>query len=193
MTNHEDSARNACAVSGLGRLLSWHEGTWKTGAVLWLFPPAFSLPLFAILSSEHDQSAEGKIICASIAAIGWLFVPFLLAGLKQELRVHERGFVHRKWGKERQVRQEDMAESYGHFVLEDCYRNSLGGRLRTLKVQLASGEELEIQEMTDHAELTHRINELARHAGARQGATAYAAAGSGRSAGSKHSAARGAR
>ena len=85
-------------------------------------------------------------------------------------RWHESHLVHRRWGSSRVVPYSQVVRVYSelksasrsqHASLVPRQGMTLWPTPRTMHVELASGEELELLEMSEHALLERRLEERA--------------------------------
>lgn len=154
-----------------------HPGTlMSTGGPFWILPLVFfSLPLLVVVR----QGLQAKLINLHLilAALGLASLAWVLGARLQVVELHEGHWVHRKWGRARTFPYGDVVRAYSELKSASrSYHASLVPRQgmtlwptpRTLHVELASGEELELVEMSDHALLDRRLNELAQGARAQR-------------------------
>jgi hypothetical protein len=92
--------------------------------------------------------------------------------------LYDDHFVHRKWGSQRIVRYADVTRVHSELKsASQSYHPSMVPRQgmtlwstpRTMHVELASGDEVELIEMTNHPLLERRLNDFASFA--REGAS----------------------
>jgi hypothetical protein len=155
-----------------------HTGTMmSTGGPFWIVPLVFlSLP---ILSLAKEGFHAGLLVLYSIlAGLGFLSLAWVMVAKFQAVELYDDHFVHRKWGSQRIVPYADVTRV--HSELKSASRSyhpsmvprqgmTLWSTPRTMHVELASGDEVELIEMTNHLLLERRLNDFASFA--REGAS----------------------
>jgi hypothetical protein len=158
------------AGSGPAGVVHRHTGTlMSTGGPFWLLPVVFFLlPVLTIAKQGLDPKLTGlyAILCglgvASLAWVAW--------ARSQVVELHEGHLVHRRWGSSRVVPYNQVVRAFSelksasrsqHASLVPRQGMTLWPTPRTLHVELASGDELTLVEMSEHALLERRLNDRA--------------------------------
>lgn len=181
-TRHVDELAGREPLRGRGSAapapLHRHTGTlMSTGGPYWVLPIIFlPLPVLSWLNEGFDP--KQVLLYSIIAGFGLLSLAWVLAAKLQAVELYEGHLVHRKWGMQRAVPYAEVQRAYSELrSASQSYDASfprqgmtLWTTPRTMHVELASGGEVELVEMTEHELLERRLNELAGGA-AGQGAS----------------------
>lgn len=147
-----------------------HGGTlMSTGGPFWILPVVFfSLPILTLAKQGFD--AGHLRLYSILGGLGLASLAWVVAAKVQAVELHEDHFVHRKWGFRRLVPYADVRRAYSelktasrsqHASLVPRQGMTLWPTPRTMHVELASGGEVELVEMTEHALLERRLNDFA--------------------------------
>jgi hypothetical protein len=164
--HHEPRERSSIAAGPLHR----HTGTMaSTGGPFWVLPLIFlSLPILSLAQAGFNAGPLG--LYAILAGIGLLSLAWVAAAKLQAVELYADHFVHRKWGLRRRVQYADVTRAYSELKsASQSYHSSMVPRQgmtlwstpRTMHVELASGGEVELVEMTEHPLLERRLNDFA--------------------------------
>lgn len=144
----------------------------STGGPFWILPLVFlALPLLTL--AQHGSDLEPIELYLVLVGLGVVSLIWVLVAKLQVVELHDEHFVHRKWWTSRIVPYDMVLRAYSELKSASrSYPASLVPRQgiapwstpRTLHVELASGEELELIEMSEHALLEQRLNQRARGA-----------------------------
>jgi hypothetical protein len=147
-----------------------HTGTlMSTGGPFWVLPVVFfSLPLLTLAKRGFDPKLTGlyAILCG-LGAASLLWVSWARS---QVVELHESHLVHRRWGSSRVVPYSQVVRVYSelksasrsqHASLVPHQGMTLWPTPRTMHVELVSGGELQLVEMSEHALLERRLDERA--------------------------------
>ena len=142
----------------------------STGGPFWLLPLVFlSLPMLTVAKEGLNPKLLG--LYSILGGLGVLSLVWVLAARFQTIELYEDHFVHRKWGFRRIVSYADVARAYSELKSASrSYHASMVPRQgmtlwptpRTMHVELASGDEVELVEMSDHPLLERRLNDFAQ-------------------------------
>jgi hypothetical protein len=148
----------------------------STGGPFWVLPLVFfSLPILSL--AQGGFNAGLFELYSILAGIGLLSSAWVIGAKVQSVELYEDHFLHRKWGLRRRVRYADVTRAYSELKsASQSYHASMVPRQgmtlwttpRTMHVELASGGEVELIEMTEHALLERRLNDFAELFGGRR-------------------------
>lgn len=173
-TRHVDELVGREPLRGRGSAtpvpLHRHTGTlMSTGGPFWVLPLIFlSLPVLSWVNEGFDP--KQMLLYAILAGLGLLSLTWVLAAKLQAVELYDGHFVHRKWGLQRAVPYAEVRRAYSELKSASQSHGAsmlprqgmtLWTTPRTLHVELASGGEVELVEMTEHGLLERRLNELA--------------------------------
>jgi hypothetical protein len=147
-----------------------HTGTMmSTGGPYWALPLVFlSLPLLSLAKYGFTAGLFG--LYSILAGLGFASLIWVAAAKLQAVELYDDHFVHRKWGLRRRVPYAEVKRAYSELKSASrSYHSSLVPRQgmtlwstpRTMHVELASGGEVELVEMTEHLLLERRLNDCA--------------------------------
>jgi hypothetical protein len=147
-----------------------HTGTMmSTGGPFWVLPAVFfSLPLLTIVNQGLNPKLTG--FYAILCGLGAVSLAWVSWARSQVVELHDSHLVHRRWGSCRVVPYNQVVRAYSelksasrsqHASLVPRQGMTLWPTPRTMHVELASGEELELVEMSDHTLLERRLEDRA--------------------------------